>query len=1683
MSGEITSLTICVLFVAIHLRSAAETTTSKTDANNPRISVLTASRAQNAYENATAATAITNFSGGSTLSNLINADSKTDTSDVTTTSSSSLCTEGCLMCSSNEKCLFCDYIKSFYLTDGACSVKPRLDNCDLRNLVGDCIICSIGFYLDNGKCVAVPTGSVIAECEYYNYVGNVFSCVLCKVGYILSANTCTKVKTLITGCRIYDSDGLKCVECLNGLPNMTFDECDTSKNTTPNCVSYNPITCQECNTGYIYDVNYYSKQFMLNEFSSPSTAYSRFLKTLATTGLNIALPVCRVTEVKNCDKFINYNKCSVCKNFFYLSNGICKPYPNDQIDNCEEYKSVNWCKTCEQRYYITISGTCKAVTPIEFCAEYSKIENLICNKCQDGYVSKGSTCEIRRVLDTNCTEYYLDRDLCKNCTAGFVPDLGMVKCLTGIKNCKIYTVTNTTATCVSCIDDYTQSGQECVLGGIANCRDYSSATQCLVCKIGYYRDSQGLCQDHTLKERIICDDFSTDMINYCNTCAVDRIGFTLNNICMEVDIMVADCIKYSSNGTCYSCNSETSYLNGNTCVKGGISKCSLYKRDSKRCVKCTIDTIDNVGYIINKDEDNNKCVMNNPNVYYNCGSILDTIGKECDFCNEQYYPMAINSTDTQYCVPTDYYEITTTSLLENCKVYNTTTNKCEVCSADITGIIPALSSAGSCVTSCASNEAIQTVSIVENSIKKKFFCKKTSEFTASSFTSLFNINCKRFNNDYNLGSDVCAECPSGTIGVFDFDKGANLAYQYSYLLTTSVDSSSSFFNRISVINSCISSTTSLSVTNASSTILSKSANLVSSKAASMTNCRFLSKTPDDASKYYCNSCRFGFSGKVYADTESKTYLIESCDIIPSCMSDVWYGGLGGYPGQMSQDRPYSLDLYASCHKCRSSTDSELIPTYALPLSKITTATPKVLQFKLSPWGFNISSNLVTPFNLAVTHGETQTSCKVLGLSQASTFPKNCGVQQVDPSKLLGGYDNSTANTSSNPICVACKPAFKPTSLSSTIPGAIDGCVSIANCSLSSEFNRCTQCTLGYAVRDGSHFQECTQSADNNCYMVSNDGASCVKCKKSFILNVDGKCDSMQLLSCSTHGFMQFPRNLEETYMLYWDGMGCEKCTSSVGILFAKPQTYCIKNPILKASTKIDTGSTFKYKIDNCMYYSFSNDDIVCKKCAESFILQVGSKSCVATAAVPSCDIAQIGGFVCKYCSAGFYLNSQLSVCLKGSIYKCKYYSAVKICKECESGYTPVTLAGKTSVCFDLTSTKCSILDQTKASLGIIDCQTCVNDYYISTEVKYGIFPLKDCISVPPVQNCEVYEKGLSPLLSSLLCATCKQGFYSDQARNACVTRNKIIEGCVEYNTKADSCSVCQKNRYLTTDKSNCSLNPSGITGCAEYTEGDVCTKCGKSMYLKEGTCREVLKSNLLDNCRYYLNDTECSQCSKNYISDGKVCRQAIASNCKTYLSSDKCKDCETGYGLSTVSSIRSCVLVQVTNCEIPNYSSPGPVFTCLKCAKNYYLVGGTCAEVTKKITKCEYYNSSAKCSKCESGYVLDNTGDKCMEVKFMDVYIDGNCVNSKIDLKCNSCELGYYMAPDFTCKICEGVTGCAFCDPDNNKTCYMCQTGYIHTSTKTCITGASGSNDSDKSAMITKWVFTISLLCLLFTLN
>lgn len=566
---------------------------------------------------------------------------------------------------------------------------------------------------------------------------------------------------------------------------------------------------------------------------------------------------------------------------------------------------------------------------------------------------------------------------------------------------------------------------------------------------------------------------------------------------------------YSESGKCSQCDSKISYLSNNKCVSGTISKCVEYAPDEHRCVTCNTDLLTKTAYVPNSDTRNNLCVIANPNYHHNCEKISETDKKKCDMCLKNYYPKINDFRKTVYCVPTDFYEFKSSPNVENCGVFDKETLKCKICSRTSKGYFH-FNNSGKCGFECPVGQGVEVYSVNDYNVDERFTCKTLPVFATSTYEEKFGIKCHRFEQNHELSGDVCSGCASDEIAVLSFDKNPGIGYMYSYMMTTGTTSTFSIFNRLTPVSHCLKKAVG-TTTNATETAFTQPFNANSQDEPTIENCRFITETKSEV--YQCGSCNFGYTGRVVRTLDNFSYMIEKCEILAECKTDIFYNGLGSLTGQLNTSNyKIPIDYYVSCHVCEY-TNIRLIPTYGIvAVQDNINLSPVAKLYRISPFGVPSQSKPnERPFEVEELKHTKQTSCQQPGLTQIESFPNDCGIQELQTDKTMGPYLVNSINDQTNPICVACSPGYKATQ-DAVHKKAVIRCEKIQNCSTSDTFNKCSTCELGYAIKDGSDFTECIESTVRNCWIYSGSLSVCVQCMDGFTL-ANGVCDYTDLYRC------------------------------------------------------------------------------------------------------------------------------------------------------------------------------------------------------------------------------------------------------------------------------------------------------------------------------------------------------------------------------------------------------------------------------------------------------------------------------------------------------------------------------------------------------------------------------------------
>ena len=349
------------------------------------------------------------------------------------------------------ECLECNYGANKYLNETICKYKSELGISDLcteienlgtaQNPIYSCARCQ-----DGAVIISRNSKDKIKDCNYSDY-----NLTFCAEGEVdENGNTiCTKCIEHATlnssGICVCKSDSFEryrsCYKCDDEEGNIG---CNASKGCYYNRLNYN-FVCNECKKGYyMKDGNCYSCS---NEITNCETCHldendrircdtCKSLYTVNTT--NDTIDECILNE---CEEYPDIAPgCIICK------------------DKLNEYKNNNKCQTCKYGYFKTKSESCV------YCRS-EQYGGPACYEC--GYEVDQYGNETNNIICKDCLSSYDDDELEK-----FNPFL------------------SSDGKCYSCQYDLSE---KCLICGFSEDNNNSKELQCLLCKSGYYVNSDGMC--------------------------------------------------------------------------------------------------------------------------------------------------------------------------------------------------------------------------------------------------------------------------------------------------------------------------------------------------------------------------------------------------------------------------------------------------------------------------------------------------------------------------------------------------------------------------------------------------------------------------------------------------------------------------------------------------------------------------------------------------------------------------------------------------------------------------------------------------------------------------------------------------------------------------------------------------------------------------------------------------------------------------------------------------------------------------------------------------------------------------------------------------------------------------------------------------------------------------------------
>lgn len=370
-------------------------------------------------------------------------------------------------------------------SDNQCVPMPASLNCDEGVLIENgtkfqCNKCEAGHGTTDDEadfpentCITINTIDFCAKYDYTDdFQSSTFECLECLDTHFLVDGACEERKK-IAGCEVFIITEDKCETCLKTYYFDENGECVSLNITTENCSRYDEFgTCVKCIPG-----NYLKNDecFLVEDLIPQCYEYvSATACAVCLPGYFVQEKLCVKTNATNCKNTIDDKTCASCEEGWYLQldeqTGNTNCYEAD-IQECQTYKdNENYCIVCKGHFVVNEDGICIGVTTqIDDC-EYYNNETQLCVACAEGYIlaANQDKCTFFGVLEhfENCKILkYRKTPLCVACFPGYFFEDGI---------------------CVDCPAS-TSYGNGCLY-----C-DYANTSKCLICRTGYYMNTEKKC--------------------------------------------------------------------------------------------------------------------------------------------------------------------------------------------------------------------------------------------------------------------------------------------------------------------------------------------------------------------------------------------------------------------------------------------------------------------------------------------------------------------------------------------------------------------------------------------------------------------------------------------------------------------------------------------------------------------------------------------------------------------------------------------------------------------------------------------------------------------------------------------------------------------------------------------------------------------------------------------------------------------------------------------------------------------------------------------------------------------------------------------------------------------------------------------------------------------------------------
>ena len=1570
-------------------------------------------------------------------------------------------------------------------------ITDYVDGCWIMSQFGHCLVCHKKYYLHDHGHLCIELKNKVDNCYYHLGEG---ICGICDPGYMLNQYECDEISNAIDNC-FYEVMGSNCLFCNDGYyPNPTHEACLPDAN-YDNCEYYSNVTCQECDSDYLLDLNYYLFRDYGRKSGINNLNHHHEVSILSGADelpryydINQCYPK---DNIPNCDQFLGSEKCEKCSTGFYLKENRCWPNPNPPIADCFAYSEAGLCLECNQGCYLATNdcynladatddcykndprqNLCILITDddlIEGCELYDgSATSVSCLKCvnNDTNYSTGTACtSTRSNTDAQCASYSWDEDKCSECNDGFDIYANGTVCAPDILDCvdQTYEGNPLGPVCNECGNHKKLNSNDCTTNNDddVNCLTHDG-TRCTGCDDDYYVDeaSDGtwkcFSQDKGLPECLKYDDA------FYNSCEECSLAYSLeipdsHRTCAKV-FEVAFCDTYSDIHTCSECQDGFNLISSSNSCDNFIYTPNCVREVDDICVKCE------EGYTLLDDSLCRKLA----DPFLHCldddnKPVDQSRGYSCPACKEGYVP--IDGDEIYYCNNERFSYFPFQHPNNECKMFFKNVAfkddyTCLACNKNF--YIEAQGYPYCQAEEIHENNADQTfvinfgfwISDEENGFKLKNLKGLTSVASRRLPSNVDHCELVSFasRTEFHFKNIACVKCKSYAIPM----KGNS--FKVALNSKEKVESGDYEYQDVGE--------NSLSVE-----CVDNSNHRIVDMDSFVEHCEYyrsvLDKLPLFTSSIaVCDKCKFGYQAVTYHDEIVGTFVIE-CKKMEECAPN----RLTGLALDKNIARLWGFNLYEgfTCHICKD--------TNKIPFLHVDSA------FKRTVYDINL--DIPAEVDGDTVPGQYDVECRdpssAAGLEMLNeggpekyvSFVKNCafGVYTVDTPKLseIGSFKSSA-------YCVACKPGYEPT-YSDDQNLLIVECKPIEGCDNDNPLegwpNLCKNCKANYTHESSIENDTtvvwdylCTEktSAPNCDFYLKelatlpdapstnngDDSDICFICKEGYEISENGTCHPSKYADCETMRLSLYVATIQNGGRPR-PGNDQAQYTNFDSNVFMKSMSYNLKG-CNSCKNKDD------FLIRNLVSW------VGCKKPLPGYKIEdiysdIGP-------IVSDCRIFEDDG-TCRECKRGYIKKSDGTECVAANdagnganLANCKIFTDRNTCQTCKDGYTK-----SGAICYQHTVDNCKTYSATS---GGIECNGCKDGYFlkhdkchqgddphclvygtsgrfpdcITCKDGYMIYPgSEECREIPEAVGCLVYNP-------SLECTKCRDNTFllpgssadEREVKKWCV-REDSIPHCKVINSSHE-CDVCKDNFFLD-NKDHCTPRVFSKNVCDEYTiDADTCDSCSDGWYMDNNICRRNSDIGIA-YCEEYTDKNICKYCKDKWYPKEGICIKLkddeIIDDCLRYDEDKNCLKCDIGKYYNSASN--TCI-DGVPNCK---KHLEGLKSFCVECDDGYVLGPATettqnSCEVLVQIQNCLRQFDNELCQECAEMHFVDIDG-KCNNASHN---VD-NCKEMNDETTCKKCKPGYVLSTEgFACiDYFADSNNCVDLQEQSKPRCIQCMKGHF----------------------------------------